>query len=104
MKGTISLTSAGVMISVSMPHDLPEATRRLSSSARSFVRAISMPPLRVKTPNSSYCRTLSTVNLAISLEWSTRKRKLEAWPVEPPGLGNGPLSSRTMSFQPSRAR
>src|SRR5215210_6871200 len=30
--------------------------------------------------------------------------KLEACPVEPPGLGSGPLSIRTRSFQPSRAR
>src|SRR5437868_6301261 len=30
--------------------------------------------------------------------------KFEAWPVEPPGLGSGPLSSSTTSRQPSRTR
>src|SRR5918999_3232840 len=30
--------------------------------------------------------------------------KLEAWPVEPPGFGSGPLSTCTMSVQPRRAR
>src|ERR671915_1389980 len=30
--------------------------------------------------------------------------KLDAGPVEPPGLGSGPLSIRTRSDQPSRAR
>src|SRR3712207_8251100 len=30
--------------------------------------------------------------------------KFDAWPVEPPGLGRAPLSSCTMSRQPSRAR
>ena len=29
--------------------------------------------------------------------------KFEAWPVEPPGFGNGPLSSWTRSVQPSSA-
>src|SRR5829696_7308680 len=30
--------------------------------------------------------------------------KFDAWPVEPPGLGSGPLSTCTMSVQPRRAR
>src|SRR6478735_12335611 len=30
--------------------------------------------------------------------------KFDAWPVLPPGLGRGPLSSSTMSVQPSRER
>src|SRR3972149_2677232 len=30
--------------------------------------------------------------------------KFEAWPVDPPGFGSVPLSSRTMSRQPLRAR
>src|SRR5829696_6213864 len=30
--------------------------------------------------------------------------KFDAWPVEPPGLGSGPLSSCRMSVQPRRAR
>src|SRR5918995_5369981 len=30
--------------------------------------------------------------------------KFDACPVEPPGFGNGPLSIRTMSFQPRCAR
>ena len=33
----------------------------------------------------------------ISREWSTGKMKFDAWPVEPPGLGSGPLSIWTMS-------
>ena len=47
---------------------------------------------------------LSCVSAVISLEWSTGKMKLDAWPVEPPGFGSGPLSSSTRSRQPSRAR
>ena len=46
MNGTSSLTSAGVSSSAaSIPHELDEAIRRLSSSIRSGVRATSMPPL-----------------------------------------------------------
>src|ERR671918_57383 len=30
--------------------------------------------------------------------------KFDAWPVEPPGLGSGPLSIRTRSLQPRRTR
>src|SRR5664280_299257 len=30
--------------------------------------------------------------------------KFDAWPVDPPGFGMGPLSIRTMSFQPRFAR
>jgi hypothetical protein len=61
-----------------MPQALLEAIRRLSSSTRSLVRATSMPPLCVKTPNSLYCLTLSSVKSVISLEWSVRKMKFEA--------------------------
>ena len=75
-----------------MPHDLAEAIRRRSSSIRSSVRATSMPPHSVKTSSSLYWRMLSSVSAVISLEWSTGKMKFEAWPVEPPGLGSGPLS------------
>ncbi len=104
MNGTSALTWAGVRSSASIPQDLLDAIRRLSSSTRSWVRATSMPPLCVKTPSSLYCLTLSSVNSVISLEWSVRKMKLDAWPVDPPGFGSGPLSISTMSFQPSRAR
>ncbi len=55
-----------------MPHDVPEATRRVSSCIRSLVRATSMPPERMKTPSSLYWRTLSIVSAVISFEWSTR--------------------------------
>ena len=68
------------------------------------MRATSIPPLTVSTPSSSYWRALSRVSAVISLEWSTGKMKFEAWPVEPPGFGRAPLSSSTMSFQPSFAR
>ena len=100
MKGTRRLTSAGDTSSASIPQALLDAMRRLSSSIRSVVRATSTPPLWVKTPSSLYWRTLSSVKSVISLEWSVRKMKFEACPVEPPGLGSGPLSIRTISFQP----
>ena len=105
MYGTSSLISAGVTSDTgSMPHDFADAIRRRSSSIRSSVRATSMPPHSVKTSSSSYCRTLSSVSCVISFEWSTRKMKFDACPVEPPGFGSGPLSSRTTSVQPRRAR
>ena len=105
MKGTSSLTSAGVTSRTpSTPHAPAEAIRRRSSSIRSSVRATSMPPQVVSTPSSSYWRTLSRVSAVISREWSTGKMKFEAWPVDPPGFGSGPLSSSTRSRQPSRAR
>ena len=87
-----------------MPHDLAEVMRRLSSCMRAGVRATSMPPHWVSTPISLYWRMLSSVRNAISLVWSTGKMKFEAWPVEPPGLGSGPLSISTMSRQPEPAR
>ena len=88
----------------SMPHEWDEAIRRLSSSIRSGVRATSMPPVSSYTPSSRYWRALSSVNAVISLEWSVRKMKLLACPVDPPGFGSMPFSSRTMSRQPRRAR
>ena len=79
MNGTISLTSAGVSSRVpSIPHDVDDAIRRLSSSIRSGVRATSMPPVSSYTPSSWYWRALSTVNAVISFEWSVRKMKFEA--------------------------
>ena len=105
MNGTSSLTSAGVTSRTpSTPHAFAEAIRRRSSSIRSSVRATSMPPDCVKTSSSLYWRTLSSVSAVISREWSTGKMKFDAWPVEPPGLGSGPLSSCTMPVQPCRAR
>ena len=105
MYGTSSLISAGVTSDTgSMPHAFAEAMRRRSSSMRSSVRATSMPPHSVKTSISRYCRTLSSVSCVISFEWSTRKMKFDACPVEPPGFGNGPLSRSTMSVHPSRVR
>ena len=90
--GTIALTSArGRRSSDSIPHERDDAIRRLSSSIRSGVRATSMPPLWVKTPISLYCSTLSAVSAVISREWSVRKMKFEAWPVEPPGFGQRAL-------------
>src|SRR5262245_39078455 len=105
MKGTSCFTSAGATSETgSMPHDLAEAILRRSSSIRSSVRATSMPPLSVKTPISRYWRVLSAVSAVISREWSTGKMKFEAWPVEPPGFGSGPLSPSTMPCRPCRAR
>ena len=101
MKGTFSNTSSGVTSSASMPHAFALDMRRRSSSIRSSVRAISKPPDCVKTPISLYCLTESRVRSVISREWSTVKMKLEAWPVEPPGLGRAPLSIWTTFFQPS---
>ena len=104
MYGTIALICSGVTSSDSIPHERDEAIRRLSSSIRSGVRATSIPPLWVKTPSSLYCSTLSAVSAVISREWSVRKMKFEACPVEPPGFGSGPFSIWTMSFQPSLER
>ena len=87
-----------------MPHDFEDAIRRFSSSIRSGVRATSMPPHSGEDAELRYWRTLSSVNAVISFEWSVRKMKFEAWPVEPPGFGSVPLSSSTMSRQPSFAR
>ena len=87
-----------------MPHALADVIRRLNSSIRSGVRATSMPPHVEFMSIATYWRWLSSVSSAISLLWSVGKMKLEAWPVEPPGFGNGPLSSCTRSVQPSRAR
>ena len=47
---------------------------------------------------------LSAVSSIIIFEYSIGKMKLEACPVEPPGLGIGPLSTSTRSVQPSLAR
>ena len=71
---------------------------------RSSVLATSMPPDSVKTSSALYWRTLSSVRAVISFEWSTGKMKFDACPVEPPGFGSGPFSSRTRSAQPRRAR
>ena len=71
---------------------------------RSSVRATSKPPHSVNVPSSLYCSMLSRVTAVISREWSTGKMKLDACPVEPPGLGNGPLSISTSWLHPSRAR
>jgi len=102
--GTSLVTSPGVITSAGMPHDLAWVHRRRSSIIRSGVRATSMPPLWVNTPSSVYWAVLSAVSSNIILEYSMGKTKLEAWPVEPPGFGIGPLSTRTRSRQPSRAR
>src|ERR1700733_7634157 len=84
-----------------MPPALALVTRRLSSCIRAGVRATSMPPDSVKTPRSLYCSVESLVSSNISLEYSIGKMKLDAWPVLPPGLGSGPLSTSTIFFQPS---
>ena len=60
-----------------------------------------MPPHSCSVPVSRYCRIDSSVSCVISFEWSTGKMKFEAWPVEPPGFGNGPLSTWMRSVQPS---
>src|SRR5262245_29290072 len=87
-----------------MPHALADVIRRRNSSRRASSRATSIPPHVVFTPSSVYWRWLSSVSSAISLLWSVVKMKLDAWPVEPPGLGRGPLSTRTRSVHPNRAR
>ena len=83
---------------------MAEPTRRLSSCIRSAPRATSIPPLSMNTPSSLYCRMLSSVSDAISFEWSTGKMKFDACPVEPPGLGSGPLSSSVTPVSPSCVR
>src|SRR5580693_7604840 len=102
--GTSFATSAGETIWAGMPQALAAVQRRRSSSIRAWVRATSMPPLWVNTPSSWYCSVLSRVSSIIIFEYSIGKMKLEACPVEPPGFGIGPLSTRTRSRQPSRAR
>ena len=98
------MISAGVTSrQPSTPHDFADAIRRRSSSIRSSVRATSMPPHSCSVPASRYWRIESSVSCVISFEWSTGKMKFDAWPVEPPGFGNGPLSSWTRSVQPSSA-
>ena len=49
-----------------MPQERAEVMRLRNSSMRSSVRATSTPPQVVFTPNSSYCRWLSSVSMAIS--------------------------------------
>ena len=102
--GTSLFTSPGVTSSAGIPQDLAWLHRRRSSIIRSGVRATSMPPLWVNTPRSWYWAVLSVVRSNIIFEYSIGKMKLEAWPVEPPGFGIGPLSTRTRSRQPSKAR
>ena len=105
MYGTSSVISAGVTSRAeSTPQDFADAIRLRSSSIRSSVRATSIPPHSVLTPSSTYWRCDSSVSCVISFEWSTGKMKFDACPVEPPGFGSGPLSSRTRSVQPSRDR
>src|SRR5450755_4880857 len=87
-----------------MPQAFAAVQRLRSSVIRAGVRATSRPPLSVKTPSSEYCSVLSRVSSIIILEYSIGKMKLDAWPVEPPGLGIGPLSTMTICVQPSRAR
>ncbi len=102
--GTSLLTSPGDSSSAGMPHALAWLHRLRSSCIRSRVRATSSPPLCVNTPSSRYCSVLSLVSSNIIFEYSMGKMKLDACPVEPPGFGIGPLSTRTRSRQPSRAR
>ena len=105
MKGTSALISSGVTSwTGSIPQDLAEAIRRVSSCIRSGVRATSIPPLSTNTSRYLYWRMLSSVSDVISLEWSTGKMKFEACPVDPPGLGSGPLSISVMSATPSWVR
>ena len=104
MKGTNSVTSAGEMRYDSTPQAVADVILRRSSSMRSGARATSIPPETVINPIARYWSVESTVSRVISLEWSTGKQKLEAWPVEPPGLGRGPLSIWTMSFHPISAK
>src|SRR5207302_8383340 len=79
------------------------AMRRRSSARRYSACAALMPPHWCRVPVSRYWRIDSSVSCVISFEWSTGKMKFDAWPVEPPGFGNGPLSTWTTSVQPSSA-
>ena len=103
--GTSLSISSGVIIdTASTPHDAADDIRRQSSCIRSSVRATSIPPDATNVSRASYCSMLSSVRAVISFEWSTGKMKFEAWPVEPPGFGSGPLSIRSTSLQPSSVR
>jgi len=96
--------SAGVSSAAGIPHALAAVHRRRNSAMRSAVRATSIPPLWVNTPSAWYCSVLSRVSSIIIFEYSMGKMKLEACPVDPPGFGIGPLSTRTRSRHPSSAR
>src|SRR5499427_7686221 len=102
--GTSLPASAGDSSCAGIPHALAAVQRRRSSAMRSAVRATSTPPLWVNTPSAWYCSVLSRVSSIIIFEYSIGKMKLDACPVEPPGFGIGPLSTRTRSRHPSRAR
>ncbi len=104
IQGTSSRMRSGEISSASTPQAWAEVSRRRSSCRRSGVRATSMPPQRISTSSSAYWRIESSVSSVISLEWSTGKTKFDAWPVEPPGSGSGPLSTSRMSRRPSSAR
>ncbi len=104
MKGTSFFTSAGVSSSASWSQAFAADSLRRNSCIRASVRATSMPPLSVNTPSALYCAVLSVVSSVIIFECSKGKMKFEACPVEPPGFGNGPLSTRTMRGTPRRAR
>ena len=106
MYGTSSLISAGVTSRRRV--DAPRLRGRHPAAQLLHpllgARDLDAAALRVARPVSTYCRCDSSVSCVISFEWSTGKMKFDACPVEPPGFGSGPLSSRTRSVQPSRAR
>ena len=72
----VNTTCGGIEIA-RKPERLEEFRRR-SSSSRSGLRAISIPPHVTLTPIASYWRWLSSVSDAISRLWSTGKMKLDA--------------------------
>jgi hypothetical protein len=100
----VRAAQAGEMSWAGIPHALAAVQRRRSSCMRASVRATSIPPLCVCTPSAWYCSVLSLVSSIIIFEYSIGKMKFDACPVDPPGLGIGPLSTSTSSVQPSRAR
>ncbi|GIS98790.1 MAG: hypothetical protein CM1200mP26_05030 [Acidimicrobiales bacterium] len=66
-------------------------------------RATSMPP----ESTTSSCRDTGCALLTKQghlLVVIHRENEVRGWPVEPPGLGNGPLSNRTRSVHPRRAK
>ena len=97
-------TSAGEIICAGICQALACVHRLRSSCMRASVLATSIPPLWMNTPSAWYCSVLSAVSSIIIFEYSIGKMKFDAWPVDPPGFGIGPLSTSTSSRQPSRAR
>ena len=105
MYGTSSPTSAGVTSdSASMPQAFADDMRR-AQLLHALLGPCDLDAARLgEDVHLLVLADALDVSAVISFEWSTGKMKFDACPVEPPGLGSGPLSTRTTSVQPCSAR